>query len=236
MQISFFEEFPSEKNLQKLKLLDFPCKIYVAAINIKEFFALKRKIKKLNKKVKAVYWPVLKKKESYWISPFSNSKALLRIFQELKENKIKMILDLELPLKRILLIKNIFSFMKNKEMITKILKKFDNVVCAEYAFPEFFLKLVGLSYRTKKIKMFYSSMHARGRKRKEKILENICKKNKIVAIGVIARGIRRNEKLLKPEELERDLLIAKRNDVHEVIIYRLAGLNAFYLDIIKRAR
>ena len=77
MIISFFEEFPDKNSLSKLKLINFNTKLYLAAKSYKEF----KKIKIKNKFVKElIYWPILEKNEGYWISPFSDNKALKRTF------------------------------------------------------------------------------------------------------------------------------------------------------------
>ena len=37
MKIEFYEEFPNEENLSKLKLIKFPTKIFIAAKSVNEF-------------------------------------------------------------------------------------------------------------------------------------------------------------------------------------------------------
>ena len=44
MRVNFFEEFPNEKNLAKLKPISFPSVIYVAAKSLEEFNLIKKKI------------------------------------------------------------------------------------------------------------------------------------------------------------------------------------------------
>ena len=56
----------------------------------------------------------------------------------------------------------------------------------------------------------------------------------MVALGTIAVGITGNEPILNPEELARDLKIAKNNGINEVVIFRLGGLNKEYVDVIKK--
>src|SRR3989344_2037979 len=117
MQVSFFEEFPTKSNLEKLKLVSWPTKVYLAARSLEEFNKLKKKIKYKNKEF--VYWPVLDKKEGYWISLFSRRKALLRIFKELKDKNTPVMLDLELPTRHNfwLYFNEWFNFFKNKKLI-----------------------------------------------------------------------------------------------------------------------
>jgi hypothetical protein len=218
MRISFFEEFPTKRNLSKSRLCRAH-KIYIASENLNEFRKIKKKIKN------AVYWPVLRRKEGYWISPFADSDALKRIFSEIPKNQ-EVMLDLEMPLNRILIIKNAIHFFRNKKLIEDFIKSHKVILC-EHAFSQSLLRLLGLSYESKnKIKMMYSSIF---KPFSRKLIK--AKENKI-GIGCIARGIYGNEKLLSPEELENDLRIVQKSG-KEAVIFRLGGLNAQYLKVIK---
>src|SRR3990167_8050801 len=89
MQIDFFEEFPSNESLSKLRLIKFRTNLYIAAKNLKEFRYLENRIKESYKNVdKIVYWPILKLDEGYWMSVFSKTSAVKRIQNELR-NKPK---------------------------------------------------------------------------------------------------------------------------------------------------
>ncbi len=133
MIVSFFEEYPTKENLAKLKLVSFPTKLYIAAESLDAFFKIKEKIK--SKWVKEViYWPLLKKEEGYWMSPFADRKALKRIMQETVN--VPLLWDAEIPRKRILMLKNILFFHSNKKLIRNFLSSHKkDVYCAEY-FPE----------------------------------------------------------------------------------------------------
>ena len=239
MLISFFEEFPNKENLSKLKLIDFKTKLYLASKSYREF----REIRIKNRFVKEIiYWPILDKKEGYWISPFSKKSALKRVFNE--NIKSSIMLDLELPRNKLLYF-NIFNFFRNKKLIREFIKD-NKVYTAEY-YPEGYLKdsffsFIGLNfnpnkYNNKVIKMLYHSMHNFNEDFFRKEIEYGIKNYKyryLIAFGTIAHGINKNEPLLSLEQLDKDLKIAKELNVNEVIIYRLAGLNKKYLKIIKK--
>ena len=72
MKINFFEEFPTKENLDKAKLIKFDSVVYIAAKSLKEFEKWSKQIKKINFRITPAYWPILKKKEGYWLSPFSD--------------------------------------------------------------------------------------------------------------------------------------------------------------------
>ncbi len=243
MDISFFEEFPTKENLAKIKYISFPTKLYLAAPSLIDFEQIRLSSPNIKEKI---YWPLLKKEEGYWFSPFSKRLALNRIFQELKHNSIPVMIDAELPTHpypRLYLTESI-NFLKNRALIQDFIAKRKNIYTAEYfpssRFSEAFFRFLGLSFATKNhypIKMFYSSMHDFG---EEHIQEEIQKakrrygKRLRIALGTLTHGIKRNEPILSTQILERDLTICKKLDIEEVILFRLGGMNKEYQRIIEK--
>ncbi len=245
MIISFFEEFP-KNGLSKVGLVDWQTKLYLAAGSLKEFEAIKSKVN--SKFVKEfVYWPILDIKEGYWVSPFSQREAIFRISEETRKSRIPIMIDSELPTTKnpLLYATQLFNFFSNKKMISTLIKRHGKVYVAEY-YPdgkinEKILEILGLHFGPKKlgnkiIKMIYHSMH---RPDEEFITSELrrCKKefggNLVLAYGTIAKGINGNEKILSCEQLRKDLSLAEKIGVKEVIIYRLGGLNKKYCKVIK---
>ncbi len=245
MKISYFAEFPMSDSLG-LKYLTSPTKLYLAASSLEEFQKLAKRMK--NRFVtEMVYWPVLKKSEGYWISPFSKRTALLRIFQEPQNQKIPVMLDLELPTSQnpLLYVTQGLNFWRNKRLIANFIDSYQgNIYLAEY-FPEGkreekWLRSFGLDFRNKKvkvIKMLYHSMHnfsdafLRTELRKGKL---IWGKNFIVGFGVVSLGIQGNEPILSSEMLAHDLQIAKEEKMLEIVIFRLGGLDKNIANMLKR--
>lgn len=256
MLISFFEEFPTQSNFSKLKLVSWPTKLYIGAKSVAEFNRIKSNLKNKqnkhnsqNKHVKEViYWPLLEKKEGYWISPFSSRKALLRIFGELQHQKIPVMLDLELPTTQNpwLYLTQKINFFRNKRLIREFIENYSgDAYLAEYypegKWKEKVMKFCGLHYsapKVKVIKMVYHSLH---RFINQEFLEKEFKrgvkeygKNYLVALGTIAAGIHGTEPKISLEQLQQDLETAKKCRVKEVIIFRLGGLDEhFKSEIIK---
>lgn len=253
MQISFFEEFPSKQNLAKLEYVNWDTKLYLAAKSLKEFEKIKKQVNiilnkrkgKYKTKVKEyIYWPILEKKEGYWISPFSKKKALKRIFRELKSSNVPVMLDLEYPTtKNILLYFTVFNFFRNKKLIKDFVNSYQgNVYFAEYHFigkrKQKFLQWLGLHYnvpKAKVIKMLYHSLKPLGDKFFEKMLTSAKKENPNVTagFGTIAKGIFGFEPILAPAKLETDLKAAKETKVKEIVIFRLGGMNKKYEKVIE---
>lgn len=246
MLISFFEEFLSTVNLNKLRLVTWPTKLYIAAKSAREFEQIRRTIRGKNVK-EVVYWPILSKEEGYWISPFSQRKALLRIFHELHQKTHPVMLDLELPTTKnpLLYLTQAVNFFRNKKLINNFINAYPgDVYLAEY-YPEGkrkerILTLLGLHYTTKKAKIIQMVYHSMHHFNKQFITEELKKGKKewgdrfLVAYGTMATGIEGWEPNITVAQLEEDLRIAKVVGIKEVILYRLAGLNKEYRRTIEK--
>ncbi|MBS3140417.1 hypothetical protein J4479_05440 [Candidatus Woesearchaeota archaeon] len=247
MQISFFEEFPTKENLARIKFLQWPAKLYLAAPSLTAFKALKQKIKSKNI-TQVIYWPVLDKKEGYWISPISDRKALLRIFEELWGKNIPVMLDLEIPSRKKikLYFKALANFKDNKQLIRNFINNYKApIYLAEYypegGWKERMLEWWGLHYNNghvRVIKMMYRSMHHFS----ENTLKKECRlglqqhgKKFCIALGTIATGVNGHEPLLSGLQLRNDLKTAKKLGVSEGIIFRLGGLNEVHQKNISEA-
>lgn len=247
MLVSFFEEFPDKASLSRLRFVSWPTKLYVAARSLDDFNKIKKSIKNRNVK-DIIYWPVLDKKEGYWISPFSRRSALKRVFNELKNSDVPIMIDAELPTTRnpLLYLTQSLNFFRNKRLIRGFIQNHKDVYACEYypdgSFKDNLLSVFGLHYdssecNNKVIKMVYHSMHDFDERfivdeLKRGISE--CGKCFLVGYGTIARGVAGNEPILSTLQLKKDLSIAKKVGVKEVIIYRLGGLDKNYSSLIKR--
>lgn len=275
MLISFYEEFPTDSNLKKLKLIKFPTKLYIAASNIKRFKFIKDKIKRYKQVKEVIYWPILKKEEGYWLSPFAKREALKRIINEIeKERNLSVMWDAEYPIHKSKITWSIPSFISNRILIDNFFKNSTKnkikIYTSEY-YPErdliaSWLHFCRLSFNPKiygntMIKMIYSSEFKRKKTNLKNIIQFLFSKHFIhitqgkinslmisnfirkecsygtkkygkhfaLAIGLIKGGVGDNEPILTPDELERDLKAAKSSGIHEIIVYRLAGLNKDYI-------
>ena len=235
MQIDFFEEFPTKENLEKLKLIDWKCTVYLASPSLKKFREIEKEVKKLNKKVSCGYWPVLRKSEGYWLSYYSKRKALLRIIKELNRNKKRLVLlwDFEKPLfAPYLFITELINKEKNKKLISNFFKKArKHNIMIHLCEPSLRLKVSC----DKRIVMAYSSLSLFPSFSLRKKIQQIKKlKNSSIALGCIAKGILRVEPRIKPAKLKQDLSIVSKAGIKNAVIYRLGGLNKSYLTVIKK--
>ncbi len=243
MLISFFEEFPTEDTLAKLKLVSWPTKLYIAANNVQQFRAVTSVLRHNQNLLEAVYWPILKKQEGYWISPFSKQTALKHLFDELEHKKIPVMLDLELPTTQNpwLYLTQFLNFRRDKKLIHSFVCNYpgETYLC-EYSSPEKSLQRLGLHYSSKKskvMKMLYHSVHhytdEKLRSEMQQGLQEFGDRY-VVGFGTIAIGVEGNEPLLPPEQLENDLRIAQEVGVSEVVLFRLGGLNKRYVEVMEK--
>lgn len=244
MLISYFEEFPTKKNLEQINVVHWPTKLYIAAKSLGQFNKIKSGIK--NKNIKeCVYWPILDINEGYWISPFAKRSALKRIFKELENTNTSVMLDLELPTTKNpkLYITQFFNFPRNRSLIKKFIRNHAGTVYLAEYYPEGkrkekILQFLGLHYKSDKakiIKMIYHSMHHFNKEFITNEIKNGKKefgKDFLVAYGTIAPGIGGWEPKISLSQLEEDLRIAEEIGIKEVIIFRLGGLDRNYLKVL----
>ncbi|MBI2046572.1 hypothetical protein HYT26_00205 [Candidatus Pacearchaeota archaeon] len=238
MQIDFYEEFPTKDNLEKLKLIKFKSRIFIAAKSLSEFNKIAKQAKRINKNLKYACWLIIK--NSYWISPFSNTEDLKRLFSGLNKAKICLLVDLEMPLNKGMIIKNLFVFIKNRKLIEQYLEENKKKITTAQ-FPPLLsksAKFIGLDYcaNTEKSLMYYSSiLSVKMNKYIKRILPKIKnKQNYSVSLGTIAKGIFGNEPILSPKNLEKDLKFIKKIGFDKAIIFRLGGLNKNYIKVINK--
>jgi len=246
MLISFYEEYPTKENLEKLQLIKFPTKLYLGAKSLREFKKIKKQVK--SKYVKEIaYWPILTKKEGYWFSPFTKRAALKRTINELKNTRTSVMWDAELPThpNPFLYLTQFINFFSNRGLIRKFVKNHKKVYVAEYFFIngaiEKLFRFLGIAfspkYNTYPMRMAYSSMHDFG----IYIMEREIVKGKeifgdkfIIAYGTLASGAIGTEKPISNKILKRDLDLAKKHKLKEVVLFRLGGLNKNYIKLLEK--
>lgn len=243
------------KLLKKIRNIDI-ARLYIAASSIAEFNGHRKRIrnciKNINnirediKNMQIVWWPVLSKEEGYWLSPFCNNAALQKIIYYAKNADVMW--DAELPFRRSLIIKNIIWFFKNKKLILNFFRLHKgNIYVSEYYEQdpvfEVLFRFLCLSFNPRKyrhtiIKMMYVSLRNFSRVwLRYNISRGVHKFGERfhVGLGCIGKGISKDERILKPEDLKKEILLCKNIGVAEVVLYRLGGLNKEYISAINDA-
>lgn len=247
------EEFPTEENLSKLEMFDFPINIFVAANNITEFKKIVDKLKKYPVVKTVGYWPTLKIEEGYWFSAFSKKEGIEKTIKELEniDGPISVLWDAELPhLRRRLFLTEIPRFFANREIIRNFIAKPPKNVTLYVAenrnrgtIYNLFLKMFAVTFipdfKYDRIEMLY------GQLRPEALIELLkngvaTSKNYYPALGTTAEGIgekprEKNWMRISPKILEEQLKIAQKFGIKGVVIYRLGGIDKEYLEVIKKS-
>ena len=247
------EEFPTEENLAKLELFDFPINIFVAAKNIAEFKKIEDKLKKYPVVKTVGYWPTLKIEEVYWFSPFSKREGIERTIKELEniDRPISILWDAELPhLRRRLFLTEILRFFSNREIIRNFVAKSPKNVTLYVAenrnrgtIYNLFLKMFGVTFvpdlKYNRIEMLYGKL--RPETLRELLDEGVAaSKNYYPAFGTTAEGVgekpkEKNWMRISPKILDEQLNIAQKFGIKGVVIYRLGGIDKEYLEVIKKS-
>lgn len=250
MRISFYEEFPTKENLEKLRLVRFETQVFLAAKSVMDYTRILKAAKCFSGTASFGYWPVLDKKDGYWISPFSNRAAVVKVIADILSCKspLDIVWDSELPvLSPFLFVKNLFCAQGTKSFIHDFCMNPQNkrLFITENVFvgSSWVAKLLGVYLDGAKVPhsktlMFYSSMMPPGMR--FLCLKRIVKEKRLigdslsVAVGVLSTGIHGREQIISPAALDRDLRGLRRIGIDHVFVFRLGGLNKQYVKVIEK--
>ncbi len=245
-EIIFWCEFPEKVNLNLLDKilteLNLKISVYIASKSLDEFNRLKNNFLKV-KNIKTIgCWPILSRKNGYWYSGFTNKNSLSRI---LNFKGLKLKIDIEPPLEdekfsyfsfKLWLIKYCFiKRARNIKLLSKVLKKlgYDNLIVSTFPLPRFMLSnLVDLKNVKNLNLMLYSSFIPKILRPLYRLYFKIIfesykkmRKNIFVALGLIGKGVFKNEPEYKSvKEFKKDLRFVKKLGVSNIVIFELSGI------------
>lgn len=249
-RVVFWCEFPEETDWSKLekllKELDMNIKIYVPVKNLNEFLILKRLIQKKCGHVDEVnVWPVLSKENGYWFSGFTKSEDIKKL-KQFSTLSIKIDLELPIPKKKysnMMLITYLGKYLfhkgpNNKQLYSTIknMSENTNIILNEFPFPRFLLKRWGIHMPimkncTKNI-MSYTTIGGRLLRPLTKLYlfiyllrERLANKNIMCSIGLIGKGILKNEGVYdNVHQFKSDLDMARFLRIKQVAIYSIDSI------------
>lgn len=251
MTVTLFEEFPTAENLSKLRYVDFPVNLFIAAPNIQVFYDIEESLKSSLQVETIGYWPTLAQEEGYWLSPFSKRNGLQRIIEELRrvDRPLSVLWDAELPMMRKrLFLTELLRVRKNRSLIREFVEKPPSTITLYVAEPrdrgfyyQSLLRFFALSFDSssnyRRVEMLYGRLQSDSLRRS--LRRGVQSENYFPAFGAIAEGVGGSAKTgsrvrLTPEELDEGLRIASETGVQDVFVYRLGGIDERYAAVLKK--
>ena len=237
VKVGFYEEFPVPWRLDKLKQLDFPVKLAVAAPNLAAFQKLRNEIQQNYPQVREVYfWPLLSPEEGYYPGSWSDPGAVERVALEAKNEPV--LWDLELPRDQIFL--SIGNWWRNRIIIDQWLKQHKEPVHIwrsnrTMGLDPLFLRLVAMHFDPADYPSvsLHLDLYMTGYAMSDEELERIVRcgveryhERFIPSLGVLNDGEGPDSIFVQPETLKRNLRVVRDSGASEVWLFGLNGVNS----------
>lgn len=242
-EIHFFEEYPTEANLQRARLIGFPASVFLAAETWPDFERARALLNGINPMLTAGWWPV--PTVSRALSVFSEVTELAALRRALAAApRGKILLDLELPIwAPHRLLRTPRSLSRSREELDRLFSTAlgrHDVWTAEWppAAPDAVLRWlrITLPRATTRVYMLYSSTMPRRWRRflLNRLRPRFESQSAGIAVGVLATGIAGDEPILSLARFQQDLQEAVRLGAATVVIYRLGGLEQRHVRVIEK--
>lgn len=245
VRVGFYEEFPNPWRLAKLKQLDFPITLAVAAPNRQEFERLRDEISAEYPMVREViYWPTLSLAEGYYLGGLSDPQAIRRIIDE--SHDLPLLWDLELPRQfPANILRLLERSLHNRPQIGAFLRQHQQPVHiwrthTLMGLDPFFLRLLGLQFAPDdgpQVRLhldLYTMGTGAGAKADDVRRITRCGIRRygerfIPSLGVLNDQEGPEEHFVSVEVFRRNLQIVREEGAAEVWIFGSNGLNQEYL-------
>jgi hypothetical protein len=244
VRVGLYEEFPNAWRLARLRLVDFPVTLAIAAPSRKAFLELRAMILRDFPQVREVYfWPLLAYDEGYYPGTWSNTDAVRRVAGE--SEGLPVLWDLELPLGKTR--PSFTSWPRNRAFLDGWLRQRVEPVhiwrsYSTMGLDPLFLRLAGLHFDP----LYYPAvslhldLYARDAGAPREQMARILRcgverygQRFIPSLGVLNDGEGTQQLFVPPETLRRDLGLAREAGVSEVWLFGVNGLNEDYLSILR---
>ncbi len=237
VQVGFYEEFPHDSwRLERLKLIDFPFTLAIAAHSKTEFETFRTKIRAEYPYVKDVYfWPVLKPTEGYYPGAFSDLAAVERTKAEAED--VPTLWDLEVPpgMKHASYTNwwsyqiSIDAWLRNRTVPIDIWRSHTSM-----GLDPDFLRFIGMQFDplTYPVVKLHLDLYQKGdqeinAERMARILNcgvSRYKERFIPSFGALADGQGTPDKFTRFETLRRDIQLSRAAGVSELWIFSASGI------------
>jgi hypothetical protein len=244
VRIGLYEEFPNPWRLSRLRLIDFPVTLAVAAPSHAAFIELRAAIMHDFPQVREVYfWPLLSYDEGYYPGTWSNAAAVERAAAD--ADGLPVLWDLELPLGKTR--PSFTGWLRNRAFLDRWLRSRSQPVHIWRSYhtmglDPLFLRLAGLHFDPLNYPAvsLHLDLYARGDGLPQAQMARILRcgverygARFIPSLGVLNDGEGPEQGFVPPATLRRNLELARAAGVAQVWLFGVNGLNAEYLEAIR---
>lgn len=246
VRVGFYEEFPNSWRLDKLRDVDFPVELAIAATSRAEFQDLQSSIRQNYKQVRDVlFWPLLSPGEGYYPGTWSDPEAVRRVATEAEG--LPVLWDMEIPRQ----LQGIWAqgWWSNREFLADWFQRRKVPVHLWRTYPTMgfnseFLSLIGMEYDPLDYPQLslQLDMYSTNRGLSPELIARILRcgverygDRFIPAFGVLNDGVGPEAQFVSPDTLRQDLRLAREAGVAEIWIFGVNGLNVRYVSAIRES-
>jgi hypothetical protein len=243
VRIGLYEEFPVPWRLDKLRRVDFPVELAIAAPSRAEFMTLRDDIVQTYPQVRKVYfWPVLSRAEGYYTGAWSNADGIQRVASEAQD--LPVLWDLEMPMGKTDLAFQ--DWWRNRAFLDRWLRHRTAPVAVwrsnvSMGLNPLFLRLVSMHFDPLEYPAvsLHLDLYMTGDGWASDLVARILRcgverygERFIPSLGVLNDGEGPAHIFVPPTTLRRNLQLAREAGVAEVWLFGVNGLNDEYLQVL----
>jgi hypothetical protein len=245
VRIGLYEEFPVPWRLAKLRQIDFPVTLAIAANSREQFIKLKQNILNAYPQVReVVFWPLLTKEEGYYPGAWSDANAVQRVAQEAEG--LPTLWDFEMPANQTSL--SIQNWWRNKIFLEEWLHRRTAPVYiwrshVLMGLNPLFLRLAAMHFDPSEYPMasVHLDLYTAGEGQPKDALAQILRcgveaysDRFVPSFGVLNDGEGPENIFVPVTTLKRNLQLARAAGVSEIWLFGANGLNPEYLAALKK--
>jgi hypothetical protein len=240
VRVGLYEEFPNPWRLARLRLVDFPVTLAIAAPSRSAFLELRATILHDYPQVREVYfWPLLSYQEGYYPGAWSSTDGVKRAAAD--ADGLPVLWDLEMPLGETK--PSFTSWLRNRAFLDSWLRGRTEPVHIWRSYQTMglnplFLRLAGLHFDPLDYPAvsLHLDLYATGAGLAKEQMAQVLRcgverygARFIPSLGVLNDGEGPPQVFVPPQTLRRDLRLAREAGVGEVWLFGVNGLNEEYL-------
>jgi hypothetical protein len=240
VRVGLYEEFPNPWRLERLRLIDFPVTLAIAAPSRAVFLELRATIRRDFPHVREVYfWPLLSYDEGYYPGSWSSADGVKRVAGEAEG--LPVLWDLELPLGSTR--PSVTSWPRNRAFLDRWLRDRSEPVHIwrshqTMGLNPLFLQLAGLHFDPLDYPAvsLHLDLYTKGTGLPAEQMSRILRcgverygSRFIPSLGVLNDGEGPDQIFVPPQTLRRDLGLVRAAGVSEVWLFGVNGLTTEYI-------